>query len=90
MVEHIQSLKKEIIRINNINKSVDIDENVLQEKNECKTTSNESLKTVIMINETIIKEATNEMQFNHCDMCNHKCKSEKTMLKHLNSKHENL
>ena len=42
-----------------------------------------------MINEPIIKEATNELQFIHCDMCNYKCKSEKTMLKHLNSKHEN-
>ena len=69
-------------------KSVDILDKVEQEQNECKTSANKSIETIILTNESIIKETTDEGHLFVCDMCNYKCKNRKTIVKHIKSKHE--
>ena len=81
MVEHRKSLEKEIIKINTKVKCVAIYDKVEQEQNECKTSPNKSVETMILTNESIIKESTDEGHLFYCDMCNYKCKNKKTILK---------
>ena len=88
MVENMHFLENKIIRINERDKSVDIGENVENENYECKTSSNESVESIIRTDKSIIKETEGHLIY--CDMCSYKCKHKKTMVKHLNSKHENF
>ena len=85
----MKSIEREISEINQRDKSVDFGENIEQENNGCKTSSNQSIETMVMTDESIIKKPTVEGLLFFCDMCNYKCKNKKTIVKHIKSKHEN-
>ena len=58
------------------------------------TSNNEALDTEVMqindekaTDDAVAKEKDADEHWLHCDMCEYKCKTNKTMLKHLNTNH---